>query len=767
MAEDITDSEIKEEETLDDRSGNLTDWVKEPTVLDLKSELDLASPTQNEQISKIDQWNDLLHIRGKAKPKKISGRSSVQPKLIRKQAEWRYSALTEPFLGHNKIFKVSPVTFEDAEGAKQNELVLNWQFRTKLNRVNFIDDLVRTVVDDGTAICKIGWDRQTTVIKETVPVFAYYAVTDEQQLEALQQAIEAKAENYRMFDQEAPEELKAAVEYYEESGQAVFAVIEGEEEVDVEKIIENKPTVVIHEPRNVYIDPTCNGDIDKALFMVVSFETNQAELKKNPDKYKNLDKINWESNSPLATENHSTSTPQEFKFADKSKNKVVAYEYWGYSDINDDGLLEPIVATWIGDVMIRMEISPYPDKKLPFVLIKYNPVKRELYGEPDAELLEDNQAIAGAVTRGMIDLLGRSANAQQGFAKGFLDPLNRRRFDKGEDYEFNPQNNPLHSVIEGKYPEIPQSALVMLNLQNQEAESLTGVKSFSGGVSGDAFGKVAAGIRGMLDAASKREMAILRRIAKGVTEIGSKIISMNSEFLSEKEVIRVTNTEFVEILREDLKGNFDLEVDISTAEVDEAKSQDLGFLLQTVGPNTDIGIVLMILSEIAELKRMPELAEKIRKFQPQPSPQEQEMMELELEAKRKEVEKLQSEIDLNNAQAEKARSEAFQKVADTESDISGVKHARNMETAKAQSEGNQNLQVTKALTTPTKQGEIAPDIDAAIGFNLLTDQLNGSKSMPIDTLQRDELAQQDPSLSINSSQFDPSQDPALNPNINI
>ncbi|MFP3693873.1 hypothetical protein, partial [Burkholderia sp. SIMBA_048] len=76
-----------------------------------------------------------------------------------------------------------------------------------------------------------------------------------------------------------------------------------------------------------------------------------------------------------------------------------------------------IVATWIGDTLIRMEKNPFPDQKLPFIIIPYLPVKREAFGEPDAELLEDNQKILGAVTRGMIDLLGRSANGQQGFAK--------------------------------------------------------------------------------------------------------------------------------------------------------------------------------------------------------------------------------------------------------------------------------------------------------------------------------------------------------------
>ena len=78
---------------------------------------------------------------------------------------------------------------------------------------------------------------------------------------------------------------------------------------------------------------------------------------------------------------------------DDLRRKVVAYEYWGFYDIEGDGVLHPIVATWIGDTMIRLELNPFPDEKLPFVLVPYLPVKRELYGEPDAELLEDNQKI--------------------------------------------------------------------------------------------------------------------------------------------------------------------------------------------------------------------------------------------------------------------------------------------------------------------------------------------------------------------------------------
>lgn len=701
----------------------LTDWEKEPDVRDLKQDLENARPAHQSRMQDIQRWSDLMAVRGSAKPTKVKGRSSVQPKLIRRQAEWRYSALTEPFLGSNKLFKVDPVTFEDAEAARQNSLVLNWQFRTKLNRVNFVDNFVRATVDEGTSITRVGWKRQTIMVDQEVPVYDFFPLQTEEQLTAFQTALDQQAADPRGYEEDVPDEIKAAIELYNESGQATYAQQSGVTTVKVEKVLVNQPVVDLLDPQNVIIDPSCNGDLDKALFVIVSFETNKADLLKEPDRYKNLDAVNWEGNMPMTQPDHNTSTPDSYQLNDPLRKKVVAYEYWGFRDIRGDGELVPIVATWIGDICIRMEENPFPDGKLPFVVVPYLPVKRNLYGEPDAELLEDNQKILGAVTRGMIDLLGRSANGQQGMAKGMLDPLNRRRYDNGQDYEFNPSMSPANGVIEHKFPDIPQSALLMLNLQNQEAEALTGVKSFAGGISGEAYGDVAAGIRGVLDAASKREMAILRRLAKGMTEIGNKIIAMNAVFLSEKEVIRVTNKEFVTVKREDLIGNFDLETDISTAEVDNAKAQDLAFMLQTLGPNSDPGIVMMILAEIADLKRMPELANKLRNWRPQPSPEQQELQRLEIEKARKEVEKLQSEISLNNAKAQEALANKDQKNLDYVEQETGTKHARDMEKQRGQAQGNQALEITKALTKSLKEGEQRPNLEAAIGYNQLSDRL--------------------------------------------
>lgn len=746
-------------------SSKLTDWKKEPSIQSLKADLEAGKPAHDALMNEINDWNDLRKTTGKHKPPKIKGRSQVQPKLVRRQAEWRYAPLSEPFLSSPKLFTVKPATWEDADAARQNELVLNYQFRTQLNRVKLIDDYIHSTVDDGTSIARVGWDRRIIKVKEEAPVFQLYPIESEEQIQALQQAIELKTANPRQYDENVPDDIKEAVNYFEETGEATYAIQSGTTEVEIEKAIVNRPTVEFLDPNNVVVDPSCNGDLDKALYCVISFETCKADLLKVPGRYHNLDKIDWESSSPITDPDHASNTPSDFQFRDAMRKRVVAYEYWGFWDVEDNGELQPIVATWIGTTLIRLEKNPYPDGKLPIVVTPYMPRKRDLFGEADAELLGENQKILGATMRGMIDLLGRSANGQRAYPKGMLDALNRRRFEDGQDYEYNPlQGNPAQSIIEHKFPELPQSAIVMSQMQNQEAEALTGVKAFAGGVTGEAYGDVAAGIRGVLDAASKREMAILRRLAKGMADIGTKICAMNAVFLSEKEVVRITNEEFIEVNREDLAGNFDLEVDINTAEIDNQKSQDLGFMVQTLGDSVPMDVKLRLLAKIADLKRMPDLAHELRTYQPQPDPMEEELKRLAVEKAQLENEEIKSQIELNKAKAEAEAAKKDLTNLDYLEQESGTKHAREMEKQKAQSQGNQNLQVTKALTQPQKEGDSSPNISAAIGYNALTNGDNsGIQSIP----DREMAAQNDPALSLGSKYFDPAQDPALSPGMNI
>ena len=80
----------------------------------------------------------------------------------------------------------------------------------------------------------------------------------------------------------------------------------------------------------------------------------------------------------------------------------------------------------------------------------------------------------------------------------------------------------------------------------------------------------------------------------------------------------------------------------------------------------------------------------------------------------------EAKVDLVHAQIAKMQAETGKTTLDIEDQYTGRKHAQDMERQQAQSAGNQELQITKALTTPRKEGERDPDIAAAIGYQQLS-----------------------------------------------
>ena len=167
------------------------------------------------------------------------------------------------------------------------------------------------------------------------------------------------------------------------------------------------------------------------------------------------------------------------------EKKLVVHEYWGNYDINKDGEAEAIVCTWVNDTIIQLRDNPFPDKKPPFIIVPFNSIPFSLYGESNAELLSDNQKVATAILRGFIDNMAMSNNGQKGIRVGALDEYNLDRFLNGENFQFNGTPNDFY---DGHFNEFPRSAFELLQILNNEAESITGVKNFGQGMNTNSKG---------------------------------------------------------------------------------------------------------------------------------------------------------------------------------------------------------------------------------------------------------------------------------------
>ena len=92
--------------------------------------------------------------------------------------------------------------------------------------------------------------------------------------------------------------MKAGFEMSQEQQTLLIARQIGEEEQEVVKPVVNKPTVKLCNLRNLYIDPTCNGNLDEAQFVIHSYESSMSELKK-AGMYTNLDQLKITQNRIL------------------------------------------------------------------------------------------------------------------------------------------------------------------------------------------------------------------------------------------------------------------------------------------------------------------------------------------------------------------------------------------------------------------------------------------------------------------------------------
>ena len=567
----------------------------------LKSDMKAADILRLEWFNKISDYRNQTF--GRPYGNEIKGKSQIVSQDIRKQLEWMIPSLADPFLSSPDIIKCNPITWEDVPSARQNELLLNTQFCRKFPRYNFLMKSLKVLAMEGTLVVQTGWD----------------------------------------YEDEEVEEMVETVVIDPESGEEMIIMAKQK----VTKVKKNQPTAVVCRNEDIYIDPTCMDNMDKCQFVIHRYETDLSSLRAD-GRYKNLDQV--EKHEGQNRDNGYY--PQDhtyFTFEDKARKKMVMYEYWGNYDVNEDGIAEPIVCSWIGNTVVRLQSNPYPDKKPPFIVVPFNAVPFQIYGDSLASVIGDNQKVKTAIIRGVIDNMAQSNNGQVGMKKGSLDIANRKKFLQGNNFEYNGDKG---DFWQGSYNQIPGSAFDVMTLMNNEIESQTGVKSFSGGITGSALGSTATGARGALDATATRRISLVRNIAENLIKpLMRKWMSYNAEFLEAEEIVRITNEEFIPIKRDDLTGNIDIDISISTAEDNNAKSQELSFLLQTLGNTMPFEMTQMIIAEIAKLSRMPDLEKRIRDFKQEPDPAAQQMQQAEMERLALENQKLQSEIVRNNARA--------------------------------------------------------------------------------------------------------------------
>lgn len=107
--------------------------------------------------------------------------------------------------------------------------------------------MVRTCVNEGTAILRTSWVHKTETVEEEVPQFMQ--IPDPMYMEELQQHMQM-LEQKPDYLEDLPEEVRMSIELSQQAGEPIRVFKQGTRIERNEKVIRNHPTVEVCDFRN-------------------------------------------------------------------------------------------------------------------------------------------------------------------------------------------------------------------------------------------------------------------------------------------------------------------------------------------------------------------------------------------------------------------------------------------------------------------------------------------------------------------------------------
>ena len=623
------------------------DWKKKLPLKDILSNIASVHSLYTEYVDRIDNYR--VAMEADYKIGSGEGKSKVTPKSIQKLHNYSYSGLSEGLLSDYEVVTTSPRGHTDLAESQAQQLLLNYQLNEEMDFDLVVDKASRYFEDYGSFYLKLSWNYKERKKKNHEPT-----------LKQLPEGV-------------PPEQMQQLFEQglLTEDGMLIV-------DKEVTTVVQDHPVISIKKYNQIILGPSTDGSnsIDSLQFIADKYYATLASLEAS-GKYHDLDKISdrelksdYDINAlpdadfELEFEAMMEDNGQELEHKKVDKNKpLVVTDYWTMMPLKDKGHPVPIVVTFVAGVVIARDKSPFgTEVGYPYSRGTYAPdLDDALYdGKPDTPDLEEDQKIIGAVTRGMIDIMAKAANGQTGMAMGMLDPAEERKRQAGQDYKFNPAIDPTRGIVQEKFPELPQSALQMLGMMQSSMESSSGKKMFGEGLNSNAYGDVAAGIKATVDAQTQRTMSSVRKFNKPFTTIIKKMAEVNRQFITDDKVIALSDNEFKTIRPNDLQSDINIKIKVSTPEMDDKTANDLGFLTQTLGESVPMTVKNAILSDIARLKKRPDLAKMLLDIpEPGPTKEEMELHQLNVELLKAQIENEQAkgvenlaDENLKNAKAE-------------------------------------------------------------------------------------------------------------------
>lgn len=453
--------------------------------------------------------------------------------------EWAIPSLIKVFFGNEDICKLQGVNSEqDEKAAAAHSELIKYQLERCNDGFLIFYDWIKNSLIDNLGIVKCYWERESTVEAKQL-------VMSPQELIGLQMNPKI---NILSVEQIAPEILN--VEY--------------EETTNVTK---NQPKLEVIPPSEFRFSPEAKS-LENIDFVAHRKIVNLDYLRRREREgvFQNIDSVVEDEGTDGSVQRTNYETDLNPRAFDKindhgkedAKKEYLLYECYVKTDINDDGILEDLIVTIVGNTIIRLEENTMG--RHPFFVI--SPIRDTLRLFPRrgiADLVGELQDLNTAFLKQIIYNIAVNNNKQAFINIDMLvDPNEFTDGRKAVRVSGNPREAVQWCPIEQLQPQVFQ----FLEYMNSMKENRTGITRYNQGMDANSLNKTATGITQIMNASNQRLELIARIFAEtGIKQLFRHMIKMNQMYITEETFIRITDKP-KPIYPEDLEGTIDITVNV-------------------------------------------------------------------------------------------------------------------------------------------------------------------------------------------------------------
>lgn len=464
----------------------------------------------------------------------LSKTSSLVSTDVADTIEWALPSLMKVFTGSDEVITVAGVTEEDDQNAEVMQSLLVYQLQRQNKFFPILYNWMKDSLITGMGIIKCYWERTEGWTPETQKL---------------------NADALRLLS-------KTGVE---------ITNVQGPDMMGDFMVTWNSPYYVKNSPKieNILVSEFLYSpdakNLEDANFVAHRKKVTMSHLRQKEKEgiYANVDMVkpdngptSWLSDQieEAIGDNY---TPLHKNNQDKAREEVTIYECYTKIDFNNDGILEDMIITIAGDVILRAE--PNYMGRHPFFAISPTKDPHRIWVKRSyAELIGELQDMKVALTRQIVQNIALTNDPKMILSEesinisDYIEGRKVIRKKPGASMGDVAMSMPVNQLS-------PQTFQFLEWLEGQK-ENRTGITRYNQGLDASSLNKTATGISAILGQSAQRLELIARMYAEtGISELFRFMVSLNQKFVDQETVVRLTNKQ-LRISPDDLNGNFDLVV---------------------------------------------------------------------------------------------------------------------------------------------------------------------------------------------------------------